>query len=124
MSDATRKSGTSTRDRLTAARIEKLRDELRGQLARLRRRLKEWPTDAWVAGQGRCMSAVDLQAELRDRMDVRSAQIAAALDRVHAGTYGRCAFCKGPIPYGRLQLVPETSICVTCGGLESAANTH
>lgn len=118
MSNATRKPGTSTRDWLTAARIEELRDELRGELGRLRRRLIEWPSEAWMVCQGRYMGPDDVQAELCDRMDVQCTQILAALDRVRDGTYGRCAFCKEPIPYGRLQVVPETSTCVTCGGLE------
>ena len=103
---------------MTAARIEKLRDELRGELAQLQRRLKEWPSEALVACQSRSMSADDSQAELCDRMDVQCTQILAALDRVRDGTYGRCACCTEPIPYSRLQVVPETSTCVTCGGLE------
>jgi len=116
MSNTARKRGTSTRGRLTAARIEQLRDELRSELARLRR---------MVACQSRYARSDVVQAELSDRMGVRSAQILAALDRVKAGTYGRCAVCKEPIPYGRLQVVPETSICVTCGGLElPPAITH
>ena len=117
MSNASKKSRASTRNRLTAARIEKLRGELRGQLARLRRKLQEWPTDAWAAEQSRHMSADDLQPELRDRSDAQCAQILAALDRVQAGTYGYCAVCKEPIPYGRLEVVPETTTCVKCGAL-------
>lgn len=118
MNNATKKPGTSTRDRLTAARIEKLRDELRGELARLRGRLKEWPSEARLVCRSRYVIADGMQAELCDRMDARCAQILAALDRVRDGTYGHCGLCNEPIPYGRLQVVPETSTCVTCGGLE------
>jgi DnaK suppressor protein len=40
--------------------------------------------------------------------------ITAALDRVDAGTYGRCANCGKEIPEERLQAVPYAQFCVYC----------
>jgi DnaK suppressor protein len=40
--------------------------------------------------------------------------ITAALDRVDAGTYGRCANCGKEIPEERLQAVPYAQFCVNC----------
>jgi RNA polymerase-binding transcription factor DksA len=42
--------------------------------------------------------------------------IRAALSRVDAGTYGRCATCGGAIPPERLQLRPFAATCVPCAG--------
>ena len=37
-----------------------------------------------------------------------------ALDRMEKGTYGLCMKCKQEIPIGRLRLVPEAVVCVSC----------
>jgi len=37
-----------------------------------------------------------------------------ALDRIEKGSYGFCVRCKKEIPLGRLQLVPEALVCVSC----------
>ncbi len=41
-------------------------------------------------------------------------QIDAALARLEAGTYGRCARCGAAIPEERLELRPFTDTCVRC----------
>jgi RNA polymerase-binding transcription factor DksA len=40
--------------------------------------------------------------------------IALALRRLDAGTYGRCEECEAVIPRARLQAVPYTRHCVAC----------
>lgn len=37
-----------------------------------------------------------------------------ALDRMDKGRYGICAKCGREIPIGRLRLVPEAVVCVSC----------
>jgi len=37
-----------------------------------------------------------------------------ALDRIDRGTYGVCMKCGREIPLGRLRLVPEALMCVSC----------
>ncbi|WP_127126687.1 TraR/DksA C4-type zinc finger protein [Georgenia sp. SYP-B2076] len=38
----------------------------------------------------------------------------AALDRLRAGTYGRCEVCGRPITEARLQARPAATTCLTC----------
>jgi DnaK suppressor protein len=41
-------------------------------------------------------------------------EIDAALDRMDAGTYGRCEACGAPIPSERLEVMPAVRHCVLC----------
>jgi DnaK suppressor protein len=41
-------------------------------------------------------------------------QLDLALERMAAGTYGRCERCGRPIPVERLRIRPATTTCVTC----------
>lgn len=43
-----------------------------------------------------------------------------ALDRIATDRYGTCASCGDPIPFERLEAIPDTELCVACprsGGL-------
>ena len=42
------------------------------------------------------------------------AEIDHALERIDAGTYGRCVACGTAIPDERLQAVPWAALCVPC----------
>lgn len=48
------------------------------------------------------------------RMHDRLNQVQEALDRISAGTYGICKSCRKPIPFYRLEVVPETTMCIAC----------
>ena len=53
------------------------------------------------------------QAAARDsRVAEERAAVQAALDRLAAGTYGRCEVCGRPIPAARLEARPTTTRCV------------
>jgi RNA polymerase-binding transcription factor DksA len=41
-------------------------------------------------------------------------EIAAALERIKDGSFGRCEECKGTIPRARLKELPYTRYCVQC----------
>jgi len=43
-------------------------------------------------------------------------EIAAALARLSAGTYGVCSSCGAELPAGRLEARPTASTCVACPG--------
>lgn len=45
---------------------------------------------------------------------VRLAEIAAALDRVDAGTFGVCEACGAPIATARLEARPSARLCIEC----------
>ncbi len=42
------------------------------------------------------------------------ADIDEALERVAAGTYGRCVICGNAIPDARLEAVPWAALCIPC----------
>jgi RNA polymerase-binding transcription factor DksA len=44
----------------------------------------------------------------------RLADLGAALERLDAGTYGRCERCGRPIPAERLAVRPSARTCVAC----------
>lgn len=44
------------------------------------------------------------------------AEVDAALERLAAGTYGRCVRCGGPIAADRLDARPSTPVCIACAG--------
>jgi RNA polymerase-binding transcription factor DksA len=41
-------------------------------------------------------------------------QIAAALERLSDGTFGRCEECHGEIPRARLNVLPYARYCIAC----------
>ena len=50
----------------------------------------------------------------------RLERIAAALEKISAGTYGTCDECRGRILKVRLEVIPDTPYCVKCASkLES-----
>ena len=42
------------------------------------------------------------------------AQLEKALEKVHLPQFGICARCSNSIPQGRIMLMPESAICVSC----------
>lgn len=61
-----------------------------------------------------------LERELAEAGAVRAreaiAEVEHALDRIEAGTYGRCVSCGQPVPFERLEAVPSARFCVSCPG--------
>lgn len=51
---------------------------------------------------------------IRGNLEARLRDVEAALERVAAGTYGRCQACGREIPVERLAAMPETPYCVDC----------
>jgi RNA polymerase-binding transcription factor DksA len=82
---------------LSPAQRRDLTDELRGERARLQRALADADAAARAIAEERFDAVVDALARLDD------------------GSYGICAACAQPIPYGRLLVMPETRHCVGCG---------
>jgi DnaK suppressor protein len=48
-------------------------------------------------------------------------QISAALNRLDAGTYGRCTRCGGQIAPARLEVLPHAAACIECQSHADAA---
>jgi RNA polymerase-binding transcription factor DksA len=73
--------------------------------------LNENATEQWDARVLSTLADADLRA-----ID----QIAVALARLDAGSYGLCAICRAAIGDERLRVLPEAVICVDCAGAREA----
>ena len=51
---------------------------------------------------------------LEHAMELRIKEISKALARIKTGTYGKCKNCNENIPKKRLEILPETDICLKC----------
>jgi RNA polymerase-binding protein DksA len=59
----------------------------------------------------------------RDRRVLR--EVGAAEGRLSMGSFGVCAGCARPIPYGRLRALPAARLCIGCEEAEeSGSNTR
>ena len=97
-----KRSERLARNTLSALQISGLRDELIQELARR------------DEAQALAEESRPLTIGFDRWMQGRRALIIDALNRMRAGTYGRCATCGVPIPYDRLLIIPETSTCIAC----------
>src|SRR5690606_7204685 len=87
--------------------------------ARLRRELDEYEVD-YGMGEGDPGVVERERTMLQiEQLDQRLAEIEAALRRIDEGTYGRCASCGELINPERLEILPFTTLCVTCAGKTS-----
>jgi len=50
------------------------------------------------------------------------AEVTAALDRIEAGTFGRCGVCGRPIGHDRLRAVPYARFCIACARQEEQSS--
>jgi DnaK suppressor protein len=100
--------------RLTGTQLRELESELRRELAALERRFTNERADE-SAGTSQ-FDIHDATAPSRRTSDtiVRREAVTDALARLGAGTYGTCARCAAPIPFGRLVAMPEVTHCLSC----------
>ena len=57
---------------------------------------------------------VAFNLELLERDGTTLREVDEALDRMEAGTYGRCESCEVWIPKSRLKVVPHARHCIEC----------
>lgn len=60
------------------------------------------------------IQAQSISAAGKARLRKRLPQIDRALKAIDEGTYGICVTCGEPIPAGRLDIRPESRLCVGC----------
>jgi len=60
--------------------------------------------------------ALELEKRLASEQSLRSSlnEVAHALQKYEAGTYGICDSCGQPIEQGRLEALPQASLCLSC----------
>ena len=90
-----------------AAELDALRRPVREPGAHLQygKRVGDHTTEA-IEQRTRSMTAPHLQQMADD--------VERALNKLAAGTYGRCDRCKQPIPTDRLEALPWAVLCVPC----------
>lgn len=99
---------------------ETVRTQLQDRLDALLRRVDDIAGDLRRPGDRDWQErAAELENdEVLENLDESSraevAQLRAALRRLEAGTYGRCARCGEPIAAARLQAIPSTTTCLAC----------
>ncbi|WP_207400677.1 TraR/DksA family transcriptional regulator [Actinomadura roseirufa] len=94
------------------ARLETMLDDLDRSIAILRGERPGRDDSAADAGSG--LTDSDRVEAALDSLERHRRAVAAALDRVSAGTYGRCLGCGRPVPEGRLEARPFAARCLTC----------
>jgi DnaK suppressor protein len=63
---------------------------------------------------GRVSEDREMSFATRSLLVARARRLAQALERLEAGTYGRCRECDAPIAPRRLEAMPEVTTCVRC----------
>lgn len=95
------------RSRLTA-----MLADLDRSIAILRGETPERDNSAADAGAG--LTAHDRVEAALESLERHRDGVVAALERIGAGTYGRCVDCAEPVPEGRLEARPDAARCITC----------
>lgn len=93
-------------------RLDEMLADLDRSIAVLRQEHPE--AEHHTADAGASLSDADRVDAALEAMRRQRAEVVAALDRVRAGTYGKCVDCGLPVPEGRLEARPEASRCVAC----------
>lgn len=60
------------------------------------------------------MQQQQMTLESRRRLELQGTQLKTALQRIDNNTFGTCVRCKEPIAAARLEIVPESPLCVPC----------
>lgn len=94
------------------SRLESLLEDLDRSIAILRGESPERDNSAADAGAG--LTAHDRVEAALESLERHRRSVVAALERIGAGTYGRCLGCGHPVPEGRLEARPDAARCITC----------
>ena len=94
------------------SRLAGMLADLDRSIAILRGETPERDNSAADAGAG--LTAHDRVAAALESLERHRGGVAAALDRIGAGTYGRCVDCGEAVPEGRLEARPDAARCITC----------
>ncbi|ACY99243.1 MULTISPECIES: TraR/DksA family transcriptional regulator [Thermomonospora] len=70
--------------------------------------------EAHPADVGAHLSDAEQADAALERLRRQRNSVLAALQRIAAGTYGRCVTCGKPIAAGRLEARPDAARCLTC----------
>lgn len=99
---------------------EQVREKLLALRAEFRKRIDTIhaharnPLEADSSEQAAQLGNIAVVSALEAEATAELAAVDAALARLDAGTYGRCAKCGEPISAGRLAARPASALCMGC----------
>jgi len=117
----------------SSAVVQELAAQLRGRQAELDAQLHAATEAAVQEAPGEVVDFKDVAADdARAWIDEAAhahaakelAQIAGALRRLEAGTYGQCEDCGEVIDERRLRALPATCYCTACQAIQERAASH
>jgi RNA polymerase-binding transcription factor DksA len=107
---------------LAAADLDRLRMALAQQKCTLDQQMRSASATLARLREDFSLTDPDVQTPLMtalhelDHAERTAIDVADALARIEAGSYGVCRRCGGAIPVERLALRPAARFCVSCGG--------
>ena len=60
------------------------------------------------------MQEKSINESVLEKARIRLKKIAFVLQKIDSEEFGICSICEKEIPYGRLQIMPESTICIDC----------
>jgi len=104
---------------MDAQLVDQARQTLEAERQRIALVLEEEIDHPHVAHGAQTAAATEVtesqrSVQLREREEQHLTQIVAALKRIDAGTFGRCATCGKPIAPERLEALPWAQDCIDC----------
>ena len=111
----------------TRQELQRELDQARGELAQLDERL-ESKGDYGLGRGDPLIVRWELNLALREEVKRKVEQLEEALERAKEGSYGVCESCGQPIDPERLEVLPSTTLCISCAreieeGVRAPAST-
>lgn len=111
-------SGPPERTAAVLAELERRRDELVAQIARLNAPREEGMAAIGFGKRAGDFTAIATEQEERavtaEQLDGQLSVVNRAVAKVADGSYGRCDDCGGPIGDARLEALPTAVRCLSC----------
>lgn len=60
------------------------------------------------------MQEKSINEAVLEKVKIRLKKIEFVINKIDSDEFGICSICEEEIPYGRLKIVPESTICIEC----------
>lgn len=108
-------SGFRARLEQDLAEAHELESRLRAEIVASLESRRSTPTDESEDPEGSSLAFEGAQSSaMLQQTTAHAIEIAGALERVAAGSYGTCLECGGQIAAGRLDARPSSAYCIDC----------
>jgi DnaK suppressor protein len=107
------------------AELSEQRDRTLAEIARLQAEARAEIEPASAGDEDLVDAAADIYERSKvlsfiQRLEEKVEQLGRAIQKVEEDSYGICEVCGEPIPPERLEIVPETTLCVRCAQQQEA----